>query len=50
MVSMVTDDNPLDVFLIIIFSLISHKEVEKLWYMVWGQSSDHESGLELLIL
>jgi len=47
---MVTDDIPSDVFLITIFSFISHKEVEKSWCMVWGPSSDHEIGLELLIL
>lgn len=49
-VLMVTDDIPSDVFLITIFSFISHKEVEKSWCMVWGPSSDHEIGLELLIL
>jgi hypothetical protein len=50
MVLMLTDDNPSDVFLIVIFSFISHKEVEKSWFMVWGPSSDHERGFELLIL
>ena len=50
MVLMLTDKNPSDVFLITIFSLISQKEVEKSWYMVFGPSSDHESGIELLIL